>query len=138
MKKLVVDCSFVMTWFFEDEKQELAERVLDQLSSFTLLVPQIWLLEVINTLVVGERRKRTNSLKSQQFLQALEKFPIQTVPLTNNSESLSVFAFAREHKLSAYDACYLELAQRKSAPVASFDKSLISAANKLGLKVWGK
>lgn len=138
MKEFVVDCSFVMTWFFEDEQEELAEKVLDQLSSFALLVPQIWLLEVINTLVVAERRKRTDSLKSQQFLQALEKFPIQTVPLTNTSESLNVFAFAREHKLSAYDACYLELAQRKSVPVASFDKSLISAAKRLGLEVWGK
>ncbi|MGA9016470.1 MAG: type II toxin-antitoxin system VapC family toxin [Acetobacteraceae bacterium] len=40
-------------------------------------------------------------------------------------------------KLTAYNAAYLELAQRRRLPLASLDQPLCRAANSLGLTVLG-
>ena len=44
-------------------------------------------------------------------------------------------ALAKEHSLSAYDAAYLELAQRKGTGLAPLDKHLTNAARKAGVNV---
>jgi predicted nucleic acid-binding protein len=40
----------------------------------------------------------------------------------------ALLCLARAHRLSFYDAAYLELAQRKSSPLATLDTALIKAA----------
>jgi len=44
-----------------------------------------------------------------------------------------LLALARRHSLSAYDAAYLELAQRLGVPLAARDSPLATPAPKLGL-----
>jgi predicted nucleic acid-binding protein len=46
-------------------------------------------------------------------------------------------ALARAHRLTAYDATYLELALRRGAPLATFDQKLAEAARKAGGRVFG-
>jgi len=46
-----------------------------------------------------------------------------------------VLPLAREHRLSSYDAAYLELALRTGLPLATLDVALEKAANALGLVV---
>jgi len=46
-----------------------------------------------------------------------------------------IFALAREHKLSTYDASYLDLAMKKGIPIATLDNSLISAANQSNVSI---
>ncbi len=41
-----------------------------------------------------------------------------------------IFALAREHKLSTYDASYLDLAMKKGIPIATLDDHLITAAKR--------
>lgn len=40
---------------------------------------------------------------------------------------------AERYKITFYDAAYLELALRRSLPLATFDKSLKTAADKAGV-----
>jgi predicted nucleic acid-binding protein len=47
----------------------------------------------------------------------------------------SISELASRHSLSAYDAAYLELAPRKSLPLASRDQPLQTAAGKCGVKL---
>ncbi len=42
---------------------------------------------------------------------------------------------ARDHRLSAYDAAYLELAQRTGLPLATLDLTLAKAAAAAGVAV---
>jgi predicted nucleic acid-binding protein len=42
---------------------------------------------------------------------------------------------ARKYQLSAYDACYLELAFREALPLATLDKGLSAAAAKAGISL---
>jgi len=39
---LVVDCSAVVPWFLEDEANAWSERLLSQLSAYSLQVPALW------------------------------------------------------------------------------------------------
>ena len=41
-----------------------------------------------------------------------------------------IFALARKHKLSTYDASYLDLAMKKGLPIATLDKNLLAAAKR--------
>jgi predicted nucleic acid-binding protein len=43
-------------------------------------------------------------------------------------EEAGVLALARKHRLTVYDASYLELAQRETLPLATLDKDLARAA----------
>jgi predicted nucleic acid-binding protein len=41
-----------------------------------------------------------------------------------------IFALAREHSISTYDASYLDLAMRHGLGIATSDKSILRAAKK--------
>ena len=44
-------------------------------------------------------------------------------------------AIARKHRLTAYDAAYVELAVRLTAPIATLDRALAGAARSENLEV---
>lgn len=64
----------------------------------------------------------------QRFLRDLSSFPI----LVDHTQSLKgwerVRSLAEAHRLTAYDAAYLELAQRTGLPLATLDGDLEKAA----------
>ena len=47
-----------------------------------------------------------------------------------------VYELAVKHRLTSYDACYLELARRTALPLASADKDLNKAAKKEGVQLF--
>ena len=44
---------------------------------------------------------------------------------------------AEQHRLTVYDAAYLEVAQRRRLPLASLDQDLRHAAHAVGVEVLG-
>lgn len=132
MKPLVVDCSVTMAWCFEDESSPLTDRVLDGLTERTIAVPPIWPLEVVNVLVVAERRRRIKVADSARFLELLSELPID---VDSDADGAAILATAREGGLSAYDASYIELAIRRGIPLATTDRRLANAAKKLGVQL---
>jgi len=102
----------------------------------TVFVPAVWKLEVVNALVVAERRKKVAPEKSARFLQDLRRFNI-TVDVDGLDQVFStVLDQARLYQRSAYDASYLELAQRRGLPFATKDEPLRKAAEELGLLIF--
>ena len=133
----VLDGSVTLAWFFEDEISAYAEAVENSLEHAKAVVPSLWPLEVANTLIMGERRGRTTEGKAAQFVSLLTELPI-----TVDEQSITAHAFgpimalARAHRLSAYDAAYLELALRWELPLATLDKKMQSAAVAAGVKIY--
>lgn len=127
-----------MAWFFEDEGGEYADAVQDALAvrSAQAMVPSLWSLEVANTLVVGERRKRTTEAKSHRFLTLLSLLPIRVDGSTAAQAWGDTIRLARSHGLSAYDASYLELAARLGLPLATLDDRLRAAARAIGVAIF--
>lgn len=106
------------------------------LEGHTILVPAVWSLELANAVLVGERKKRLNQPEIKTFTTLLESLSVvqDVQPVSENFRS--VLPLARAHGLSAYDAAYLELSIRHSAPLATIDGKLCKAANEAGIKLF--
>jgi predicted nucleic acid-binding protein len=63
--------------------------------------------------------------------------PINLDDETANQAWTTTMGLAERFALSAYDAAYLELAQRRSLPLATLNGDLRAAAAALGLTVLG-
>ena len=134
---LVLDCSIVMAWYFADERSDFADEVARHLAGRTAYVPSNWPLEVANTLIVGERRKRSTLVQAATFVANLAAMPITIDDQTNLYAWNTVLSLAREQNLSAYDAAYLELSIRRSLPLATLDEELKAAAQAVGVSLHG-
>ena len=132
----VVDNSVVMSWCFKDESNSYADAVLDRLTDATALVPSIWALEVINFLIVAERRKRISEADSVRFTTLLSQLPIIVEYESAELIMKDLLSLARTHHLSSYDASYLDLAMRKGLPIDTLDKRLLDAATGVNVKIW--
>jgi predicted nucleic acid-binding protein len=101
-----------------------------------VLVPAVWKLEIVNVLVVAERRKKLMPEKSAKFIRHLQDFSI-TVDLEGLDHVFStVLEQARLYQRSAYDAAYLELAKRRGIPLATKDEPLRKTAEALGILIF--
>jgi predicted nucleic acid-binding protein len=129
----VLDASVALAWFFEDEADAYAEAVEEALARVTPVVPALWVLEVTNALLVGERRKRTTEAKTTQFAGLLRALPIAVDEQAGAHAFGDLLPLARTHGLSAYDAVYLELALRRGLPLATLDRTLLAAAKTVGV-----
>jgi predicted nucleic acid-binding protein len=126
----VIDNSVVMTWCFKDDNIQYSDFILNKLENFTAIVPSIWPLEVSNVLLVAERRKRISEADSTRFITLLSELPIIVDQESPERMIKEIFALARKHNLSSYDASYLDLAMRKGLPIATLDKNLLAAAKR--------
>lgn len=86
-----------------------------------------WLLwaELRNILVVNERRGRIPAGSAEQIADAVDGLGIV---LDTAPAGAVVLDLARRHRLTVYDALYLELALRQGAALASLDAALLAAA----------
>ena len=132
MTTYVLDASVAIAWLFDDESDPRADFFLTRLENEPALVPQHWILEVRNALLVGERRGRIRADEVDERLINLKVLP---VPTDSEPDFEVAFALARAHRLSFYDAIYLELARRQGLPLATLDDRLGQAALAEGLSL---
>lgn len=135
-KEFVLDGSVTMAWYFADESNAYADTVLTDLETGRAVVPSLWPLEVANTVLVGERRKRSTEAQAAAWLGILEQLAIEVDGGTASHAWGSTLALARSHNLSSYDASYLELAMRRGLPLATLDGKLKSAAQAVGVPIY--
>lgn len=130
----VLDCSVTMAWCFEDEASAYADAVLKQMKTEDALVPSLWHLEVLNVLLVAERRGRISSQQRREFLDLLYVLVNLDTDLTATSiADTAVLELGLQFNLSIYDAVYLALAMTQKLPLATQDKKLKAAAQACGL-----
>jgi predicted nucleic acid-binding protein len=99
-----------------------------------LWVPALWWYELGNALTVAVRRKRLSEADATRFIDLYSQVPLQTDTHLTSETVWRLRALAQEHHLSAYDAAYLELAQRRGLGLATLDKNLIAAARRAGVQ----
>ena len=133
----VLDNSVALTWCFEDERTPATTALLVQIGESGALAPGLWPLEALNGLLVAERRGRLDSSRRHRLAGFLHALPIKLDDETANRAWTETLGLAERFGLSAYDASYLELAQRHRLPLASLDQDLRAAATALGLHVLG-
>ena len=133
MTELVIDASVALAWCFRDERTEATAGLLERVQTDAAAVPSLWHLEVANVLALAERRGRITPAESAELIALLEMLEIDGE--TSVRAFTRVLDHAREERLTAYAAAYLELAMRLGNPLASKDADLCDAAERLGVSV---
>ena len=131
MSKFVLDASVALTWCFPNENAAMAQHVAGLFKrGDTGLAPSFWPHEVLNALLVGEKRKRISRQLVRSFLDDLATLPIvlEQFPATVVFDRIQ--RLSREHGLTAYDAAYLDLALDSGLPLATLDEALVRACKK--------
>ena len=121
----VLDASITACWAFQEEDHPDAGLAFQKIRAEEAVVPSLWWFEVRNILVVNERRGRISESDTSAFLLNLARLRVR---LDRLPEGDAVLRLARTHRLSAYDAAYLELAQREGLTLATLDAALRKAA----------
>jgi len=134
---VVIDASLTMTWYFDDEITPATEAVLDHVSETGAVVPSLWRLEVANAFQSALRRKRISPEYRDDSLVELAELPITLDADTDAYAWTTTLRLAERFGLTIYDAVYLELAQRRSLPLATLDKELREAATALDVTLLG-
>jgi len=133
----VLDSSATVAWLYIDETTPAISRVVELLAQNGAWVPSLWSLEVANVLEIGVRRGRHDSTFRDAMLADLSLLPISTDLETGKHAWHATLQFAHRHRLTLYDAAYLELAHRRRLPLATLDVDLRAAAMAEGVPLLG-
>ena len=137
MSRFVVDASVVLTWCFPDENSTLADRVAQRFSEGdSAIAPSFWPHEVLNALLVGEKRGRISSGLIRTFLSDLATLPVELKQFPAETVFSRMQSLSREHGLTPYDAAYLDLAVVYGMPLATLDEDLMRACKKAGVEMF--
>jgi predicted nucleic acid-binding protein len=132
---LVLDSSATLAWIYSDETTDPVLQVLDLIIEDGAWVSGLWRLETANVLEMGVRRGRHNASFRDSALSDLALLPINVDPETDRHAWGATVRLAERHRLTLYDASYLELALRRSLPLATLDRELSAAAGAEGVSL---
>lgn len=136
MTAWVLDTSVALAWAMPDEGSARADALWhDVETGAALYVPSLWWYECANAVVVAERRQRISGHQAAALLGLLSELPLTTTAPLIGEDLTRIVALARRHDLSAYDASYLELANRNHAGLATLDTCLHTAAQNEGIPI---
>lgn len=128
----ILDNSVALAWCFEDEQTASVMMLLERVSEAGCFAPALWPIEAVNALLVAERKQRITPLYRATSLRRPSALPVK-IDYGEEGIFATLETLAQRHRLTAYDATYLELAVRLSLPLATCDKALIIAADAEGV-----
>lgn len=137
MKRFVLDASVALAWFLDRPTAQYADHVRQLLlRGNRAVVPALWQLEIANGFIVAERRGILNSSDTTEALQNLEVVIAQAIENSLDPVSMrGILRTAKEFRLTAYDAVYLDTALRQELPLATLDRQLLTAASRAGVEI---
>ncbi|HEX4784703.1 MAG TPA: type II toxin-antitoxin system VapC family toxin [Candidatus Sulfotelmatobacter sp.] len=136
MSQFVLDASVVLTWCFPDENSAVAQKIALRFEQGdSAIAPSFWPHEVLNALLVGEKRKRISDSLIRTFLADLVKLPVGIMHTPPNAVFGRIQSLSRQHRLTAYDAAYLDLAHESGFSLATLDQELVRASREAGIRL---
>ena len=134
---LVLDCCATMARAFQSERTPAINQLFLEIAKNGAWAPDLWRIEVANTLNVGIRRKRIDIKDRKLILSNLSSLPIYFDAESHRHCWTRTLKLADKHSLTGYDATYLELALRRFLPLASLDQELRRAAQAENVSLLG-
>lgn len=124
----MLDASVAIAAVQLEERSTEAEGILRRFAPLGIVVPVLWHVEVGNILMLAERRQRLSQDALEGHLRDLAALPISVDHEGHAAMWGTTLLLAQRHRLTLYDALYLELAVRLDLPLATFDSALARAA----------
>ncbi len=134
---VVLDASVTLAWIYKGETTGAVREVFRRVADGGAIVPSLWHLEVANGLTIGVRRGRIDPQFRASALTDLLALDVQVDAATADAAWNATVLLADTHRLTVYDAAYLELALRRALPLATLDKELREAAVAVNVAVLG-
>ena len=131
----VLDSSAALAWVHADEEAAGLDPVFDRIGAEGAHVPALWYLEVANALTMALRRGRITEAFRTAALEGLADLDLAIDLETATQAWAATLRLADLHRLTVYDAAYLELAQRLRLPLVTLDAALVEAARAAGVAV---
>ncbi len=137
MTAFVLDNSVTMRWFFDSGSHPYADGILRDLatSGDTARVPVLWPYEVSAVLARAQIKTGLPDQEVVDFINDLKALPIFIDDESPDHIFSDVHRLAVAHRLTSYDAAYLELALRLQLPLATLDAELTAACASAGVPV---
>ena len=130
---IVIDASVAIAWCLRDrDGTARADAAMDLASTDTVIVPSLFWHEIRSVLVVAERKERIEADAVESHIERLRTLRFVT---DDDQDDRQAIVLSRRHRLSGYDAAYLETAKRRGAKLATLDKKLASAAADEGASI---
>lgn len=127
----VLDASAALEAAFDDESGTVGSAVADRLASDSAYVPSIWISEMVHAMLQAVRRGRLSLEGARAMLAAIVDCSITAVP--DHQETRVLLDLAHQTDLSAYHASYLLLAIDMGLELATCDRQLRAAAERIGV-----
>lgn len=131
----VLDSSVALSWLLPDEDDAASDALAARLETETAVAPALWPLEIGNALLVARRRARLTDKDIDRLLGLVHDLPVEVESGSVEDTLPAVMSLARTLDLTSYDAAYLELARRRGCPLATLDRRLRAACERLGIDV---
>jgi predicted nucleic acid-binding protein len=135
----VLDASVSAAWFLPHPNTAYALQVRQKLAERSKArVPGLWPLEMANTLARAVRKNMLTAEAGDYAMQQLEILFLSGPRIEIEGGTVSVrgaYTAALTLQLTAYDAVYVELAQREGLPLATLDTDMRAAAKKVGVEL---
>ena len=126
---LVLDSSVALAWIYADETTDAVLGLFDQIRIHAAWVPGLWRWEIANVLQLNVRRGRHGADFRDGALSSLALLPVKVDAEADRQAWSGALRLAERHRLTVYDAAYLEIASRRKIPLATLDRELRAAAS---------
>ncbi len=135
MRRFVLDASVALAWLIDRSVAPYATHVKQLLlQGSRAVVPALWQIEVANGLVTTERRAMMTVSETAEILRNFEVVLGGSIDIIGGPVSIpNIVSAARQSRLTAYDAAYLDLARERQLPLATLDRGLANAAKRAGV-----
>jgi predicted nucleic acid-binding protein len=130
---IVLDASLMIEWLVGRAGPPVAQEAYEALPELLVWVPSHWPLEVSNAL---RSDIRSGKLTVHDFHAIMDRFDLFDIKIERPIELDEIgplAEFAVTHRLTAYDAAYVQLALRRKAILATLDDAMRAAAQRLDI-----
>ena len=124
--RYVLDASMTLTFVLRDEHDDTAAQLLASIRRASISAPVIWRAEVLNGLVNAQKRKRIDKEGIAKGIALIDGLGVEIDSRT--IDLLAIYELSTRHRLTVYDALYLDLAARENSLLATKDDALRRAA----------
>jgi predicted nucleic acid-binding protein len=127
----VADNSVVIAWFIASQANAKTDALLERAATEEVHVPFIWRAELAAPLLTLSHSRKLQPARVPAILDELDRLDFVHDAAPPSARSL--VDVGKRYALSAYDACYLELAMRLKYSLAARDAPLRRAAERAGI-----
>lgn len=132
---VILDCSVAIPWIIQEQSNAAIDTLFQDgyRGAISLVVPVLWYTECGSTLNEMIKKNRLTLAQAREGFNTLRYCRLQSDVSPTVEIQSRILTLAQAHRISFYDATYLELAERRQCLLATLDKDLRIAAVAAGV-----